>query len=173
MGPTGFELWYGLYPRKVARERAQKAWDKLNPDDETQKKMVWAIGEQKRARKRQEAANEKLPQFSQKHIPDWPHPATWINDKRWLDDIPCTQEIAEKFSESKLCQCGAKAAITIDGESYCCHHYSRKYHDGHYRDMYENLKKMGLAKLKDETTHDYAMRCKEAARKLGYRRGDI
>ena len=66
-----FDEFWKMYPRKVARKDAMKAWNKLTPD-------------QKRA------AIENLP----RHVAQWddpnytPHAATWLNGERWTDELP-------------------------------------------------------------------------------------
>lgn len=69
-----FETFYSNYPRKVAKPNARKAWDK--------NKCVLA---------------EVLPAL-EKHKKTWndpqfiPHPATWLNQRRWEDDVLVKQE---------------------------------------------------------------------------------
>ena len=70
-----FEDWYKLYPKKVARGAAMKAWAKLTLPERQQ-------------------AFDALPQ----HIHRWrltatiwefiPHPATWLNQQRFADELP-------------------------------------------------------------------------------------
>lgn len=69
-----FDNFWKLYPRKVSKRMAQKIWERM-PKDE------------------QEAAVEALPV----HIRYWqlketstefiPHPATWLNQGRWEDEL--------------------------------------------------------------------------------------
>ena len=71
-----FDEWYSLYPRKTNRGQAEKAWEKLQPDDALIETMIRAV---------QLQVNQ----------PDWlkdngsfiPHPGTWLNNKRWLDEV--------------------------------------------------------------------------------------
>lgn len=156
-----FEYFYALYPRKVAKGAAAKAWEKLNPDAELKKEIKMSVLMQIRSRHQQESANSKIPDNRRKHIPDWPHPATWLNGCRWLDELPSTQEIRERATERKTCaQCPQSAFTERDGEALCPYHWVRKRTPEVFPAMYEQLKSMGLAKLKAETKHDYAMRCK-------------
>lgn len=72
-----FDEWYALYPRKTARGNAEKAWASLKPSDELIDTMIAAL-------------------LGQREQPDWtkdngafiPHPATWLNGKRWMDELP-------------------------------------------------------------------------------------
>jgi uncharacterized protein YdaU (DUF1376 family) len=67
-----FDIFWKQYPRKVARPNAIKAWLKIKPDDVVLKKMLDAINQQ---------------QLPSKEIQFVPHPATWLNAKRWEDEI--------------------------------------------------------------------------------------
>jgi len=67
-----FDVFWKQYPRKVAKPNALKAWLKIKPDDVVLKKMLDAINQQ------------GLPS---KEIQFVPHPASWLNAKRWEDEI--------------------------------------------------------------------------------------
>ena len=72
-----FAQFWALYPRKVGKEAARKAWDKLKLTNELFDSLVQALG-------------------AQCLTTDWlkddgrfiPHPSTWINGKRWEDEVP-------------------------------------------------------------------------------------
>lgn len=80
---TWFEVWYKLYPRKVSRWNAEKAWSKLSENQ-----RILALD------------------WLKKYIIYWkkkgtqkefiPHPATWldITDQRWNDDLSEVPETA-------------------------------------------------------------------------------
>ena len=73
----GFALFWQEYPRKAAKAAALKAWQKLNPSPELVERILAHVREHKR---------------SQDWIKDGgqfvPHPATFLNGRRWEDDIP-------------------------------------------------------------------------------------
>lgn len=72
----GFAEFWIKYPRKTAKQDAEKAWAKLKPDADLQATLLTALDQQTRS-------------------PDWakdggkyiPHPATWLNGRRWEDEI--------------------------------------------------------------------------------------
>lgn len=76
-GPTAaerrFERWYKTYPKKVGRGAAEKAFAKYKPDDQLTDTMIRAVEAQKQSR-----------QWKEGYIPN---PATWLNQKRWLDEL--------------------------------------------------------------------------------------
>lgn len=73
-----FQTFWELYPRKVAKKVAEKAWQKLNQMQQTE-------------------ILKTLPN----HIKYWqlkdtdkefiPHPATWLNQGRWEDELDMTE----------------------------------------------------------------------------------
>ena len=73
----GFALFWQEYPRKAAKAAALKAWQKLNPSPDLVERILDHVRDHKRS-------------------PDWlkdggqfvPHPATFLNGRRWEDDIP-------------------------------------------------------------------------------------
>ena len=75
--PPGFPAFWSAYPCHKARDDAVKAWLKANPDDSLQASILKAVA-------------------SQRQGEDWlkeggrfvPHAATWLNGKRWTDEIP-------------------------------------------------------------------------------------
>lgn len=67
-----FNEFWKAYPRKVAKPNAMKAWLKIKPDDALVKTIIDAI-------KRQGLCDKEI-QFV-------PHPATWLNSRRWEDEI--------------------------------------------------------------------------------------
>ena len=74
---AAFEQWYRVYPCRKAKAKAERAWLALKPDAELQATIHTAVARQKQAR----ADALQTGQWQ----PDWPHPATWINGRRWED----------------------------------------------------------------------------------------
>jgi hypothetical protein len=72
----GFDTFWAAYPRKVDKQNAQKKWQKLKPDAALRETIMNALARHKVSR-------------------DWvkdngqfiPYPSTWINKKRWEDEI--------------------------------------------------------------------------------------
>jgi len=69
-----FERFYKAYPKKQNKDKALKAWQKLNPDEELLEAILKALEVQKKTTQWQD------PQFI-------PLPASWLNAKRWQDEI--------------------------------------------------------------------------------------
>lgn len=68
-----FEQFWSAYPRKVGKQKAQEAFEKINVPLET---LLSALEEQKRT-----------PQWAKDGGQFIPHPATWLNQSRWEDEV--------------------------------------------------------------------------------------
>ena len=75
-----FESFWSEYPNKTAKQAAIKAWQKLKPSDSLFNLMMAALKKQK-------------PYFKIGFIP---HPATWLNGRRWEDDIQTCEQSNRK-----------------------------------------------------------------------------
>lgn len=82
-----FARFWSVYPRHVAKPNARKAFDKINPDDGLLETMIQAIEQQKRS-----------DQWTRDNGQYIPHPATWLNQRRWEDETPvASQKSAKQF----------------------------------------------------------------------------
>jgi hypothetical protein len=74
-GDARFNAFWKAYPRKVGKDAARKAFDKRKPDDVLTEAFIRAIESQSKG----EAWRKDGGQFI-------PHPATWLNEGRWMDE---------------------------------------------------------------------------------------
>ena len=75
-----FDKFWVCYPRHEGKQTAKKAFLKVAPDDSLLNAMLSAIQRQK--------------QTSQWSDPRYiPHPATWLNGRRWEDEPPTTSAV--------------------------------------------------------------------------------
>lgn len=72
----GWEIFWKAYPKKQGKEKAHKKWIALKPDAALLSEMLIAIELQKQT----EQWNKDDGQFI-------PMPITWLNQKRWQDEI--------------------------------------------------------------------------------------
>ena len=72
-----FYMFWDNYPKKVAKQAAVKAWKKLNPDHELAEKIAIAVQRWKRTDEWRKEGGQFVP-----------YPATWLNGRRWEDEIP-------------------------------------------------------------------------------------
>ena len=71
-----FDAFWSAYPKKTAKAAALKAWLRAEPDDATVELILRSI-----------AAQSKSPQWVKDGGAFIPHPATWLNGRRWEDEI--------------------------------------------------------------------------------------
>lgn len=72
-----FDTFWTAYPVKVGKDAAKRAFAKRKPTPEMLREMLKAIAEQKTSL----AWVKEDGQFI-------PHPATWLNQGRWMDEVP-------------------------------------------------------------------------------------
>lgn len=77
--PDLFLNFWNEYPRKVAKATAKKSFDKLKVDESLLKQILQALEIQKQSKQWQD----------KNYIP---HAATWINQKRWEDEMESQEE---------------------------------------------------------------------------------
>ncbi len=73
--PAGFDAFWTAYPRKTAKPDAVKAFVKLQPDADLLAAMLNALAEQSKGEQWRKDDGQFIP-----------HPATWINKRRWEDE---------------------------------------------------------------------------------------
>lgn len=72
-----FAEFWAQYPKKVGKGAAEKAFDRIKPDKQTFDRMMSAISAQKQSRQWTENNGQYIP-----------NPATWLNQRRWEDELP-------------------------------------------------------------------------------------
>ena len=77
-----FDRFWKAYPRKNSKPSAKRAFDKLNVDEELLATMLTAIEKQKQSSQWQENGGQFVP-----------YPATWLNNKRWEDEVSESRQI--------------------------------------------------------------------------------
>lgn len=71
--PGAFERFWKIYPRKIGKGAAEKAWARMKPPVDTVLAAVEAQGH-----------SEQWQRDGGQFIP---YPATWLNQKRWEDEV--------------------------------------------------------------------------------------
>lgn len=82
-----FELFWQAYPKKVGKDSARKAFDKRKPDEQMVSEMVRALEIQKQTE-----------QWTKNNGEFVPHPATWLNAGRWMDELPSDTKTLSIFA---------------------------------------------------------------------------
>jgi hypothetical protein len=76
-----FNIFYKAYPKKKAPDAAWRAWQKRNGDRPSLEELLKAI-------ERQKSSNDWKKDGGQ-YIP---HPATWLNQGRWADEVQIEEQ---------------------------------------------------------------------------------
>lgn len=79
--PEFFEVFWSLYPRKVAKPNALKAWRKIKPNNLLAAEIMDGLKKHKASRQWQEDNGRFIP-----------HPATFLNQERWKDEVESKKE---------------------------------------------------------------------------------
>lgn len=72
-----FNEFWSLYPRRVSKRTAQKAWDKETK--QTAPEIILA------------GLRRQLPHLASRDVQFIPHASTWLNQGRWEDEIQPVQ----------------------------------------------------------------------------------
>ena len=81
-----FLSFYKVYPNRVAKKKAHEAWQRLEKKEDMEAllpTLLDAIEKQQQAKENLKAKGE--------FVSEWPYPATWLNGKRWEDEIDVKQ----------------------------------------------------------------------------------
>ena len=70
-----FAMFWKAYPRRTAKGNAEKAWRKIKPGQELTGHILDSIERHKHSDQWQKEGGRFIP-----------HPATWLNGKRWEDE---------------------------------------------------------------------------------------
>ena len=71
-----FNIFWQNYPRKVGKGAAEKVWEKMKGDKELFDKIIQAVANQRNSE-----------QWLRNDGVFIPHPATWLNQRRWEDEV--------------------------------------------------------------------------------------
>lgn len=70
-----FPEFWTLYPKKAAKPDAERAWNKLNPDESTVNLIIEDV-----------CRRREGPEWQRENGRYIPHPATYLNQRRWEDE---------------------------------------------------------------------------------------
>lgn len=83
MGKMSFQDFWTKYPRKVAKKVAETAWKRLSAQEQSD--ALEAIENHVKYWKLKDTTSEFIP-----------HPATWLNQGRWEDELDMTVKEIKK-----------------------------------------------------------------------------
>ena len=74
-----FEKFWEAYPNKRSKGQAERAWHKLAPDAALVATMLDSLAAQN--------AEREYLRKNRQFVPEWKHPATWLNGACWNDEV--------------------------------------------------------------------------------------
>jgi hypothetical protein len=95
----GFEEFWAAWPRKVSKREAEKAWTKIHPDERIRGLITTAV--------KLATTQEQWTRDGGRYIP---HAATWLNQRRWEDEIAVP-------SQTPLARASPHATSRLERES--------------------------------------------------------
>jgi len=101
-----FESFWSAYPKKQGKGDARKSFAKIKPSKALTKQMIDAV----------ERAKGSI-QWQRNHGQYIPNPATWLNQERWLDDVPQDMGLPDLKTNSRFHNLEQRPADDIDQEA--------------------------------------------------------
>jgi hypothetical protein len=99
-----FEDFYFAYPRRVAKHAAFKAWGAIKPDQALFNRIMASVNAWAKTDQWQD------PQFI-------PHPATFLNQKRWEDEIPSNKDADYETLKAKAREDDERVKRILSGDA--------------------------------------------------------
>lgn len=170
VGPGApFERFWAVYPRKVAKGAAKKAWEKATKGmgaDEVRAFTTEVVNAIKAQRKWRDA-NRSNPDA---HIPDWKHPSTWLNGMCWLDELDSVSASRGR-GPVELPQCSESGCTDTAAGTFtrlCAYHFSEqnKSRYGNCTDfqmLRDRYAADGLSRRRDESREEWLGRLRHIA----------
>jgi hypothetical protein len=103
INPEYFITFWKAYPKKTAKKEAEKAFNKIHPDETLLETILDGIEQ-----------NKKTDQWNKDDGKYIPFPATWLNGRRWEDELhdfgaECTQ--TREITEAELAELDKKMGM--------------------------------------------------------------
>ena len=87
-----FDRFWAAYPRKVGKPKAQTAFARLRVTERELDRMIAAI-----------ECQSKIYRWGKENWKFIPHPATWLNQRRWEDEIVGADAKSDTAAASSGC----------------------------------------------------------------------
>ncbi len=87
--PVGFTEFWNVYPRKVVKRNAIKAWDKIGADEALVDTIVADV------KRRLDG------EWNGKEIQYIPHPSTYLNQRRWEDETSAGEKVEREVERDR------------------------------------------------------------------------
>lgn len=149
-----------VYQNTTNVERARKVLHRYQPTDEILEKIYEFV----LADNRRRGIASRKGEF----YPSPPNCYTFFHESRWMDKIPSQSDSTVRRFVVHHCECGQEAQhlYPFRGKHYCLKCYEERAHPEFKRQVYDNLCKHNLGKLKTETREEWMKRLREHGLKV-------
>lgn len=86
-----FDIFWEAYPRRIAKQNAIKAWNKIKPNQELLDKILKSL-----------EVGKKSNDWTKDNGQFIPHPATWLNRGGWEDEYQEVTEVRKKITSGLI-----------------------------------------------------------------------
>lgn len=169
------EMVKAPFPTKYkagAKGEALKRLITIDPSEKLRQRIASAVTEQRRHRKKLYDHCGSMQKYLERVSFDKFYAnrggSAWLNQMGWEDEIPILDfaqiEHDQVFGGNRCKVENCVFPIHGPDYEYCAEHLTKT--GEHNETLRIKLREMDLGKSKDESVHDYAMRCKDKALKL-------
>lgn len=106
-----FEAFWSAYPRKVGKGAAQRSWKAAGATQDLLAACLSAI-----------SAQRSTEQWQRNNGQFIPHPATWLNQKRWMDQQAPGIASSPSLQRRPCDYCGQPSIGTVNARAHCRKH---------------------------------------------------
>lgn len=100
-----FDEFWDVYPRRAAKANARKSWEKLSPDDALCNLILSAVQRQKRSAQWMKEDGRYIP-----------NPNTWLDQRRWEDELPeQTKQEPASFETNEFFEAALRKSMANSG----------------------------------------------------------
>lgn len=115
-----FDEFWKYYPSKIKKQMCIKIFQKLAPDNELFREMMYGL-----RRYVDQVEKERATGFAERQ---YQHPSTWLNNRGWEDEFENPSASASERKSQGYCQiqpCGRKAFHLYGGRTLCDSHFQQ------------------------------------------------
>lgn len=139
---AAFEAWYDIYPLKANPKKALEQWEVTGIDNDLLQEIMLSTKAVAKRRSMEISAD--------KNVTPLPHPAQWLKDSRWLDDLTKykrfikTSKPEMKTRDCYVCKASLDLFVTLKVEDKLSVPVCHTCHDKHNGITYKEFLKLRL-----------------------------
>ena len=109
-----FGLFWAIWPHKVSKLDAERAWVKLDPSDARTDELIVVVGQQ--------VEDRAIAARHGRWYPEWSYPASWIRQERFNDELVYlgTSQDPDVVRPAEVINAMIKALTVVDAKAAWC-----------------------------------------------------